>query len=130
MLDLKWIRVIFRIGALYDGLLGLVFLIAPGFAFTLHGVEPPNHMAYVQFPALLLMLFAAMFWQIGTDPVRFRHLMPYGMGLKLSYCGLAFGYQLTSGIAFMWVPWAWADLVFLVAFILAWISTRNMREPT
>lgn len=129
MLDIKWIRIIYLVAAVYDGLLGLIFLIVPAAAFDLHGVTPPNHLAYVQFPALLLVLFAAMFLQISVNPIRYRHLMPYGMGLKVSYCALAFGYQATEGIPFMWVPWAWADLVFLILFVLAWRSARGAGQP-
>jgi hypothetical protein len=47
-------------------------------------------------------------------------LILYGVGLKVAYSGTAFWYQLTGGIPFMWIPWAWADLVFLVLFVVAW----------
>jgi len=40
--------------------------------------------------------------------------------LKVAYCGTAFWYQVTGGIPFMWIPWAWADLGFLVLFVVAW----------
>ena len=68
----------------------------------MYGVEPPNHMAYVQFPALLLVLFAIMFYRIAMDPVRNRDLILYGCGLKISYCSLAFWYMFTTGIPSMW----------------------------
>ncbi len=51
-----------------------------------------------------------------------RELILYGMGLKAAYSALAFWHQLTGGIPFMWIPWAWADLIFLVLFIAAWKS--------
>lgn len=113
---------LFLIAALYDGVLGIAFMIAPSQIFAMYSVEPPNHMAYVQFPALLLILFAVMFYRIAMDPVRNRDLILYGCGLKVAYCSMAFGYELTSGVPAMWIPWAWADLVFLVLFILSWIS--------
>lgn len=118
-MQLRWIRVLFSVAAIYDGILGVAFLAAPTWVFSLQGVEPPNHPAYVQFPALLLLVFAAMFLRIAADPVNRRELILYGCGLKVSYCATAFFYQLTSGIPFMWVPWAWADLAFLMLFILA-----------
>ena len=119
-----WIRPLFYAAALYDGILGLVFAFFPHWPFALHGVEPPNHPAYVQFPALLLIVFAAMFFRIASDPARHRDLIPYGMALKVAYCGLAFWYQLTAGIPSMWIPWAWADLAFLLAFLAAWRALR------
>ena len=50
----KWIPPLFWLAALYDGLLGLAFLAAPGRLFDLCQVTPPNHLGYVQFPAALL----------------------------------------------------------------------------
>jgi hypothetical protein len=121
----SWIKPLFFVAALYDGLLGLTFLFFPLWVFSLHGVEPPNHLAYVQFPALLLMIFAAIFVRIASDPKRHQELIPYGIALKASYCGLAFWYQMTEGIPFMWIPWAWADLAFLLAFFAAWNKLKS-----
>ena len=118
----KRVRVLFVIAGLYDGFLGLAFLFYPGEIFTFHGVEPPNHMAYVQFPALLLLVFAAMFFRIAVNPIRNAELILYGCGLKFSYCVIAFWYELTRGIPFMWIPWAWADFIFFILFVLAWKS--------
>ncbi|MDH3525548.1 MAG: hypothetical protein OES32_18395 [Acidobacteriota bacterium] len=121
----SWIRTLFVIAGAYDGLLGLAFLFFPVSLFQWYGVTLPNHLGYVRFPALLLILFGVMFFQVAKDPDRFRCLMPYGIGLKTAYCGTVFGYALTKGIPGMWLPWAWADLVFLVLFLLAWRSTAS-----
>lgn len=88
-------------------------------------MTPPNHPGYVQFPALLLLVFAAMFLQVARDPVQNRGLIPYGMGLKAAYSGSVFWHQLTSGIPAMWVGWAWVDLVFLVLFVAAFKITAG-----
>jgi hypothetical protein len=114
------LRVFFVIAGLYDGLLGAAFLLFPGRLFTLFDVTPPNHMGYVQFSALLLIVFAAMLFRIATNPVRHRELILYGCALKVSYCGVVFWYELSEGIPNMWMPFAWADLVFLVLFGLIW----------
>lgn len=115
-----WMKPLFLIAAFYDGILALIFLVAHESVFAFFEVTPPNHPAYVAFPALLLLIFSVMFLQIAKDPVRNRGLILYGMGLKVSYAGLAFWYQITMGIPSMWVPWAWFDLVFLVAFAIAY----------
>ena len=119
-MNMKFIKPLFLIAALYDGILGIAFLISPTGIFAMYGVEPPNHMAYIQFPAFLLIIFAIMFYRVAMDPVRNRDLILYGCGLKVSYCMLVLVYALTSGISSMWIPWAWADLVFLVGFVLSW----------
>ncbi len=124
----KWIKPFYVLAALYDGVLGIAFIIAPGDIFAMFEVTPPNHMAYVQFPALLLILFGIMFYRIAMDPLKNRDLIFYGCGLKVAYCSMVFGYQLTSGVPAMWVPWAWADLVFLVLFIVSWRSLNQQAQ--
>jgi hypothetical protein len=122
-----WIKPLFVIAAIYDAVLGLAFLFFAAPIFSLYGVEPPNHPAYVQFPALLLLIFAAIFIRIAKDPKGQRTLIPYGMALKASYSGLTFWHELTGGVPSMWVPWAWADLGFLLAFIIAWQNLRQSK---
>lgn len=111
---------LFWIAAAYDGLLGLVFLLAPQVPFDYFGVVPPNHVGYVQFPAALLIVFGLMFARIASDPVAGRALIPYGILLKIAYCGVAFYHWLSSGIPGMWKPFAVADLAFIALFVWAW----------
>ena len=118
MRGMPWIRTLFVIAAVYDGLLGLIFAIAPWWVFRTTQVTPPNHWGYVRFPAALLILFGLMFLAIAADPRRNRNLIPYGIGLKIAYCIVVFGYWFTSGIPGMWKPFAIADLVMAVLF--AW----------
>ncbi len=124
----KQVKIFFVIAGLYDGILGVAFLLFPGEIFALYGVEPPNHMAYVQFPALLLIVFAAMFFRVATNPVRNRELILYGCGLKISYCVITFWYEVTTGVSSMWIPFAWADLVFLLFFVLIWRSLGRQTQ--
>jgi len=125
-MDKDWIRPLFILAGLYDGILAVAFLFFAGSIFQWFGVEAPNHPAYVKFPALLLLIFAAMFFRIASDPVKNRELILYGVGLKAAYSGTAFWYQITQGMPFMWIPWAWADVVFLVLFLLAWKSLARV----
>jgi hypothetical protein len=118
--DLRWIRILFVSAGIYDGLLGMAFVVAPRTIFQSMNVAPPNHIAYVQFPAMLLIVFATMYFMVAARPVERRDLVPFGMGLKFAYCVLAFWYMATEGIPTMWVPWAWVDLVYLLLFALAW----------
>lgn len=70
---------LFYLAALYDGLLGLAFLLAAPSLFERVGVTPPNHFEYIHFPAALLMVFALMFVAIARNPVANRSLIPYGI---------------------------------------------------
>jgi hypothetical protein len=117
-----WIWWLFVLAALYDGILGLLFLAAPGDVFERFQVAPPNHFGYVQFSAALLLIFAWMFAAVAMAPQRNRNLIPYGMGLKAAYCSLVFYYWFTIQIPTMWKPFAVADLAFLVLFLLAYVQ--------
>jgi hypothetical protein len=117
----SWIKPLFVAAAIYDGVLGVAFLFFAGSIFQWFGVAPPNHAAYVQFPALLLIIFAGMFFRISNNPVGNRELILYGVALKVAYSGLTFWHHaFGGGVPFMWLPWAWADGAFLVLFLIAW----------
>jgi hypothetical protein len=128
VMNISFVRLVFVVAGIYDGVLGFIFLFWPGLAFQIFEVVPPNHMAYVQFPAILLMIFAAMFFHVARDPIANRSIMLYGVALKAGYSGLAFYYMANTGIPFMWVPWAWADLVFLVLFLMSWTYTGRLAQ--
>jgi hypothetical protein len=121
-MPVKSIKLLFVISGIYDGVLGLAFLLFARGIYAAFGLIPPNHWGYIQFPALLLIVFAIMFFRIAGDPIARREQIIYGIGLKLSYVGVVFWYQLTGGVPALWVPWAWADLVFLTLFVLVWKS--------
>lgn len=114
-----WRKTLFYISALYDGILGVAFVFFWPQVYSYFGVTPPNHGGYVQFPALLLVLFGVMFLRIARDPEANRDLIDYGIGLKVAYCGLVFWYQLTAGVPSMWIPFAWLDLGFLALYVIA-----------
>ena len=113
------ITALFIVSAIYDGLLGAAFLFGSGALFQWLGVIPPNHPGYVQFPAALLMVFAVMFVAIAVNPVKNRNLIPYGILLKLSYCGVVLFHWFTAGLPGMWKPFCIADLLFLILFALS-----------
>ena len=114
------ITALFIVAAIYDGLLGAAFLLGGGAVFQRFGVTPPNHPGYVQFPAALLVVFALMFTAVAVNPVRNRNLIPYGILLKLAYCGVVSFHWFTAGLPSMWKPFCIADLIFLILFAWAW----------
>ena len=129
-MNIALVKATFLIAALYDGIIGLLGVLFPTLAFEIFEVIPPNHVGYIQFPAILLIIFAAMFYRVARDPVGNRFLMLYGVALKVGYSGLIFSYMLTTGIPFMWVPWAWIDLLFLVLFLVSWSYTGRLAAGT
>jgi len=115
-----WRKPLFYIAALYDGLLALLFLFFWRDVFAHFNITPPNHPGYVQFPALLLIIFGLLFLQIARNPAENRDLIVYGILLKIAYSGTVFWHHFTGGVPSMWIWWAWADVAFLVLFVVAW----------
>ncbi len=122
-----WISPLFLVTAIYDGVLGIIFILMPGLAYRLYDVTPPNHMGYVQFPACLLLIFGLMFLQVSGDPVKYRHLIVYGILLKFSFCAVTLGYWVTSGLPGMWRPFTGIDFVMGVLFV--WAYNKLGRAP-
>jgi hypothetical protein len=116
-----WIPLLFVIAALYDAALGLLFLIAPEYPFQTFEVTPPNHLGYVQFPAALLLIFGLMFVNIALKPIHNRHLIPYGILLKVAYCAVSGWYWLSAGIPGMWKPFTIIDLAMGVLFVWSYV---------
>jgi len=121
------ISIIFIIAALYDGLLGLTFLFAADPVYQKFNVTPPNHYGYLHFPAALLLVFAIMFLVIASNPMKNRNLIPYGVLLKVSYCATAGYHWFAQGIPTMWKPFVIIDLVFLVLFVMVYVSIPKQR---
>ncbi len=123
-----WLRPLFVIAGIYDLVLGIAFVFFPGSVFGLFDVAEPDYLGYVQFPGLLLFVFAAMFFRIARDPGLYRFMIWYGVGLKASYSAVAFSYYFGAELPWMWMPVAVIDVVFLVLFFVAlWITKEAGR---
>jgi hypothetical protein len=122
-----WISVVFAAAAVYDGLLGLLFLVVPGWLLGRFGIDPPNQFGYVQFSALLLLIFAWMFVEIAREPSEHRMLIPYGVAMHLAYAGIVIWYWATSGLPALWKPFALFDLLWAGLFLLAYFALAARR---
>jgi hypothetical protein len=121
------VRVVFAIASLYDFVIGLAFLFFGPRLFEAAGVPQPNHWGYIQFGALLLIIFGIMFFAVARDPIANRNLMPYGMLLKLSYTGLVAYYWVTADCPMLFKPFAVIDAIMFVLFHLAYFGVA--RQP-
>jgi len=120
----KWISTVFFLSFVYDGVLGVAFLLAWQRVFAWYDVPVPNHPGYIQFPAILLIVFALLYLAVAREPEANRNLIPYGIGLKLAYTIVVFGHWFSGGIPGMWKPFAVADLAFLALFVWAYAHLR------
>lgn len=123
----KLLSTLFYGSAIYDGVLGLLFLCAPGMVFNWFHVCPPNHPGYVQFPAALLIIFALIFCSLGKNPNQ-KELIAYGILLKLSYSGLTLMYWLQGTLPGMWKPFTICDIAMGFAYLWAYNQADQLSE--
>ncbi len=121
----RWIKALLAVCGVYDGVIGLCFLLVPAILYRAAGITLPNHMGYLRFPALLLLIFAVMFFRATADPVEHRDVLVYGMALKVSYFSLVFYYEWRAGVPTLWIPFAYADVVFFLLLVMAWNTVRK-----
>lgn len=119
--ELKTISALFYFSSAYDFVLGTIFLLVAPWFFRVFVVDPPNHWGYIHFPAMLLILFGIMFFQIAENPRANRNLIPYGCLLKASYCSVVAFHTFVSGnMPDMWKPFGIADFLMLLGFLWAY----------
>jgi hypothetical protein len=114
---MKNIKTLYWVGGAYDFCLGAAFLFAPVYLFNLFKITPPNHWGYVTFAAAMLAIFGIMFFNIAKDPKANRNLIPYGIMLKIAYCGTVFGFYFFDSLPKLWTVFGIFDFIFLVLFI-------------
>ena len=119
------VRLLFAIVGAYDVVIGLAFLFFGAALFTWADVPHPNHWGYIQFGALLLLIFGAMFFAVARDPVGNRNLIPYGIALKVCYAGIVGYYWLTTGCPTLFKPFAVIDAVTVALF---WTAYRGRAD--
>jgi hypothetical protein len=134
MKSLLPVRVLFAVAALYEGLLGLAFIVAAPQIFQLTAITPPNHWGYVHFAAGILVIFGYMFLQIALRPMENRVLIPYGILLKVCYVTTVVWHTYHGDIPPMWKWFAGADALFAVLFLWAMVmieaaSPRESAAP-
>jgi hypothetical protein len=115
----EWLRPFFVVAALYDIVLGGLFLVAPGAIYARFGVTPANHPAYVQFAAAVVLIFGIGFWFVARSPERNRDVIKLGVLFKIAYSGGGPRLRWFRGECGMFVPFAWIDLAFIAAFLAA-----------
>ncbi len=129
-LPIKWIKVLFVVVGVSELLCGTAFSLAPAQILHAAGAVPPDPLAYIQFPALLIFVYGVMFLRIAADPFARREQILYGIALKAVFCSIVFWYWFTANLSSLWLPFAWIDVAIFFLFILAWKSLARLAiEP-
>lgn len=115
----RWIRLLFIVAALYDVVLGAVYLFLYPSLYARFGVALPNHPGYVQLNALFVMIMGVGFAMVAKAPMRNRDMITLGALFKAAYAGIVFLYWARGMMPSMWLIWAFCDALFLVSFVVA-----------
>jgi len=112
-------RAFFLVAALYDIVLGLVFVVAGERILSAIGMALPPHVAYIQLAAVFIFVQGLSYWLAYRDPLGNLGIVRVGVAYKAAYAGLAAWYLVIGRLpSVFFVPWAIIDLGFLVGFVL------------
>lgn len=125
MENLKMVKGIFLVAAIFDITLGIIFALFFKRVYNSFGYPLPNHDAYVQLPALYVLIFGIAFYLVYRDPVQNRAIMPVGILMKLAFSAVCLGHMFFGAVASFYIPLAVIDLIF--AGLFAWALKNTGR---
>ena len=126
----KSVSLLFYVAAVYNLVFGIAFLFAAQPLFELFKTSQPEHPGYIQFMSLVMMVFAAMFFQIARKPEQNRNLIPYAVLLKLSsVCVIMWHWFVSHTIPPIWKPFSIIDLIYLIAMLWAMSALAKIMAP-
>ncbi|MBU0671688.1 MAG: hypothetical protein KJ732_01525 [Candidatus Margulisbacteria bacterium] len=125
MKDHLWIKILFAYVGVVEFAVGLPFLLLPGPVFSLAGIPLIDRLEFVQFPALLIMVFGLMMLNIARDPVRHQQLIIYCCLFKAAFIYVVVFNWLTKGLPLLWLLFASLDAIYLIGFIIAYLKLKQ-----
>ena len=129
----RWYRILFWVAAIYDLVLGVVFLFFYRPAFSVLGIEDalPEYTSFLSLIAVFLFVIGVAYVFIARgDLVRNRDLIAVGALYKLAYFSVALWY-LIGGVyphIVFFVVFGHADLAFLIAMAECWWYVDHIEE--
>jgi len=115
-----WIPLLFTFVGCVEFVVGLSFIFLPNQIFALSQIAPIARLEYIQFPALLIMVFGWMMWNVAARPKENANLIPYISLFKVAFIGVVLFTWLTAGASPLWVIFTLFDIAYLIGFIFAY----------
>ena len=114
----KFYKGLFLIAGLYDFILGVLFFLCYVQIYNFFGIDLPSHPEYIQAPAIFIVILGIMFFYVFKNMYRNADLVKVGALSKIAYSGLTFYHYFLTELHWIFVFFAWCDVVFLILFIL------------
>lgn len=124
--NLLFIKILFIFVGIVEFVLGPLFIFFPGLVFELSKITPIARMEYIQFPALLIMVFGLMMFSVARNPVKNVNLIPYICLFKVSFISVVFYNWFTRGLSQLWIGFSFFDIAYLIGFLLAYKQLRDV----
>ena len=126
----RFYRGLFLVGALYDFILGIVFIFFYGWAFSLLGISEklPEFTGYIALIGAFLFVIGIAYWFIYQgDLYQNRDLIAVGALYKLAYCSVAFIYFALGSVPHILfvVLFGVIDLIMFVLMLECWMYIRK-----
>lgn len=122
-------RSFFLVAALYDLILGAVFMVFGEQILDAIGMALPPHVAYIQLAAVFIAVQGLSYGFVYRDPPANLGLVQVGVAYKLAYVGLALWYLVIGKLpSAFFIPWALIDVLFLIGFVLFIRAVAGVRK--
>jgi len=123
-----WIRILFVFVGIVEFVLGPLFIFFPGLVFELSKITPLKNLEYIQFPALLIMVFGLMMFSVARNPVKNVNLIPYICLFKVSYITVVFYNCFAKDLSSLWIGFSFFDIAYLIGFLIAYKQLKEQHE--
>jgi len=111
-------RKLFLVVALYDFILGLIFLVFWQFIFDhILKIPQPNYPAFYQAAAAFIFTMGIGFYFVCRNLYRNIDIVKTGIFFKLFYAGISFYYVFVEKMPWLFSVFGFLDLIFIVFFI-------------
>lgn len=110
---------LFLMAALYDGVLGVAFLLFYEPIFDALGVDPPDHASYVHLTAGYVAVQGLGYYFVWRNMLRNVDIVKVGAVYKFVYVAVAVYYLMSGELLHNIFAWFAAfDVAFLIGFVL------------
>ncbi len=116
--SLNWFKMLFLVAALYDALLGVVFLFFYAPIYQSLAVPLPNSPSYIHLTAAFVLAQGVGYWFVSRNMLRNVDLVKVGVVYKAAYTLVTAYYLLAGQLLHPMFAWfAVFDVLFLLAFV-------------
>ncbi len=119
-------RILFLIAALYDFILGFIFIAFLRFFFEdIFKIPYPLYPVFFQAAAAFVFVMGVGFYFVYRNMYRNIDIVKVGIIFKLVYTGLAFYYVFFEGMPWIFSVFGFLDIIFIIFFIFFLLAVRR-----